>query len=137
MRPHPRRNWFLLWFISPLRAKVNGRGISFFSRTPPTVQFESIMPRNTKLAFGKSTCKRNSDVSVNIYHFQLCMFLYLIADRCNRFLHSNVRFQLDTNLDLFASFLMEAQVKPGTSDSSAEVPVRSCSKEKEKRLVAS
>ena len=58
INPQPRRNWFFVWFIIPLRAKVKGKGSNFFSKTAPTVQFESSIPRKTKLALGKSTYKR-------------------------------------------------------------------------------
>lgn len=38
--------WFcpFVWFIIPLKLRVNGSGASFFSNTAPTVQLESIIP---------------------------------------------------------------------------------------------
>ena len=47
IKPIPKRYW-LFWILAklavPLSCSVNGKGISFFSNTPSTVQFVSIEP---------------------------------------------------------------------------------------------
>ena len=46
--PIPNRYWLFTWFAYPLRASVNGKGTSFFSKTAPIHQLLSIWPEERK-----------------------------------------------------------------------------------------
>lgn len=54
MSPHPNWYWFFLWLMREHRARVNGRGRSFFSTTDLTTKFVSTEPRQRKLPLPRS-----------------------------------------------------------------------------------
>lgn len=58
MKPHPSLNWFLGWLSIPERAKVKGKGISFFSITAPTVQLVSSVPGDERKRSISCTIKK-------------------------------------------------------------------------------
>ena len=129
INPHPKRNWFFVWFIKPLRANVKGRGSNFFSITPPTIQLVSTIPRNTRLAFGKSIWSvKNFEISNCSTAQNLGAQSYLIPERSNWFLHSKICLELYPHLNLFTGFLVETQMKTSSSNCSTYIPVWSCNK---------